>query len=157
KPALVELDSTHLLVAYTEGTDPALTGQANTPRVRYAVVDSSSASAPQQLCLGGTDSISSAALLQSQTSPALERAMDGVFLAWRTEAAAGDAAGDQLWLKSLGWSPRGPGGAYRLEEHDAELLIPRLCESSVGDQRAPALARTDLYPNGALAIGWDDY
>src|SRR5262249_6100884 len=69
----------------------------------------------------------------------------------------GDAAGDQLWLKSLGWSPRGPGGAFRLEEHDAELLIPRLCESSVGDQRAPALAHTDLYPNGALAIGWDDY
>lgn len=157
KPALVELDSTHLLVAYTEGTDPTATGVANTPRVRYAVVDTTVDTAPVKRCLGGTDSTSSAQLLEPQTSPALERGQDGVFLAWRTEARPGDAAGDQAWLKSLGWSTRGPAHALQLEEHDTELLLPRLCESSTGDQRQPALARTSLYPNGALAVSWDDY
>lgn len=157
KPALVELDSTHLLVAYTEGTDPTASGVANTPRLRYAVVDTTVDSAPLPRPLGGTDSTSSAALLQAQTSPALERGLDGVFLAWRTEAVPGDAAGDQVWIKSLGWSPRGLANALEVEEHDTELLLPRLCESSTGDQRAPALARASLYPNDALAIGWDDY
>lgn len=157
KPSLVELDSTHLLVAYTEGTDPSLSGVANTPRLRYAVIDTTVVAAPLARSLAGPDSFSSEEQLVSQMSPVLERGLDGVFLAWRAEARPGDAAGDQLWLKSLGWSSRGPSGTPELVEHDAELLIPRLCESSTGDQRAPALARTNLYPNGALAIAWDDY
>lgn len=157
KPALVELDSTHLLVAFSEGTDPKLSGVANTPRLRYAVVDTAVAAPTPIRALTGPDSYSSQQLLESQTSPALERGLDGVYFAWRVEANPADAAGDQIWLKSLGWSPRGPNGELELEEHAAELLIPRLCESSTGDQRAPALASSGLYPNGALAIAWDDY
>lgn len=157
KPALVQLDATHLLVAFTDMTDPWLSGVPNTPRLRYAVIDTETSATPEALGLREQGGYSSSELLLGQSSPALERGMDGVFLAWRTEAPPGDASSEQVWLKSLGWAPRGVGGELALLERDAELLVPRLCESSTGAQRAPALARTSLYPNGALALAWEDY
>lgn len=158
RPALAELDATHLLVVFTEGTDPGQqAGVLNTPRLRYAVVDTATNAAPTYQSLNALDDMYITAPLISQMSPALERAKDGsnaLFLSWRTEGRPGDASGDQIWLKRISWDPS---RETPLDLDEPEVLIPRLCEDSIGDQRRPALAAVDLPPSGALAIAWDDY
>lgn len=46
RPALGELDPTHLLVVVSVGTDPTQSGVRNVPRLRYAVVDTEGTTAP---------------------------------------------------------------------------------------------------------------
>lgn len=155
RPALAGLDATHWLVAFSVGTDPTATGLYNLPRVRYAVVDTQSASPPTIQALDPRDDVLSNNDQIGQMTPSLETAAEGAYIAWRSEARPGDASGDQIWLKYLRWLPYGTGRSIRAEE--AELLIPRTCDGSIGDQRAPALARTQLPPGGGLAIAWTDF
>jgi len=157
RPALVELDATHLLVVFSAGTDPGLTGTANVPRIRYSVVDTESAALPSVVSLDPLDDVFTFDQQISHLSPAAERADNGVYVAWRSEARPGDGAGDQVWLKHLRWEPKGPGGLLAVHPDESEMLIPRTCDGSVGDQRTPALGRTLLPPAGALVIAWDDY
>jgi hypothetical protein len=154
RPALLALDATHLLVVVSAGTDPGAIGTYNTPRLRYSVIDTASVTPPTWRSLDPRDDIFSYDDSVSQLSPSAVRGPDGAYLAWRSEARAGDAAGDQIWLKYLGWdtSLETP-----LDVREPEKLIPRLCEGSIGDQRRPALARVALPPHDALAIAWDDY
>jgi hypothetical protein len=159
RPALVALDATHWLVAFSVGTDPASTGIYNASRVRYAIVDTAAgaSSTPASSPLDPLDDVYTYDQLVSQLSPSAEVGNGGVYLAWRTKARPGDAGGDQLWLKQLRWGPRATGGPSVLEPRDAESLLPRTCEGSIGDQRRPALANVPLPPNNALAIAWDDF
>ncbi len=157
RPALVELDATHLLVAFSAATDPAATGTYNVPRARYAIVDVDGSATPPSVPLDAMDDLFTYDQRVSQLNVSAERGSGGVYLAWRSEARPGDAAGDQLWLKFLRWAPKVAGGPHVLETRDAEMLLPRSCEGNVGDQRRPALARVGLPPNGALAAAWDDY
>jgi hypothetical protein len=154
RPALVGLDQTHLLVAFSVQTDPSLTGSFDISRIRYAVIDTAGTLTPASQSLDPLDDVYTRDLFVSQMSPSLSPGDGGAYLAWRSEARPGDAAGDQLWLKALGWSAQ---ATPPLEARRAEMLIPRTCESSVGDQRRPQLAPVALPPAGALAIAWDDY
>ncbi|HVY31614.1 MAG TPA: hypothetical protein VHB79_33995 [Polyangiaceae bacterium] len=157
RPALVALDATHLLLAFSVGTDPGATGIYSVPRIRYAVIDTTSPTTPLYLPLDPMDDVMSLDAQVSHLTPALEAGSDSFFLAWRSEARPGDGGGDEIWLKALKWNAPGlPGLSLR----DAEILIPRTCEGSFGDQRRPDLARvpeTALPPYGALAIAWDDF
>lgn len=158
RPALVGLDATHWLVAFSVGTDPTSTGVYNLPRLRYAVVDMESANAPAIQSLDPLDLVYTFTNQIAQMSPSLERRGEdgeGVYLAWRSEARAGDASGDQIWLKYLRWTHEGT--ARRIRADEAEQLIPRTCDGAFGDQRAPALGRALLPPGDALAIAWTDY
>ena len=157
RPALVELDATHLLVVFSVGTDPGLTGTYNVQRLRYAVVDTAGSVTPPSQSLDPLDDVYTTSTQISHLSPAAARGADGtndVYLSWRSEGRPGDAAGDQIWLKYVSWraSLETP-----LALNEPESLIPRLCEGSVGDQRRPQLAKVGLPPSGALAIAWDDY
>lgn len=154
RPALVALDATHLLVVFSEGTDPSLTGVYNVARLRYALIDTAGSTTPASFSLDPLDDLLTLDTQVSHLSPAAELGADGVYIAWRSEGRPGDAAGDQIWLKYLSWDPT---RAPALETREAEMLIPRTCEGSFGDQRTPALARVNLPPIGALAIAWDDY
>lgn len=154
RPALAALDATHLLLVFTEGTDPLSSGVANTPRLRYSVIDTASQAAPTYQWLDPLDDVYAADLKVSQMSPALAAGVDGLYLTWRSEARSGDAAGDQLWLKYLKWNP---GWENPLALTEKEALLPRVCEASIGDQRTPAIAMVGLPPSGALALAWDDY
>ncbi len=155
RPALVGLDATHWLVAFSVGTDPTATGVYNLPRLRYAVIDTQSAVAPAIQALDPLDDVFSNDNQIAQLTPSLETAAEGAYLAWRSEARPGDASGDQIWLKLMRWLPAE--ASQRIRGEEAELLIPRTCDGSIGDQRAPALARTQLPPGGALAIAWTDF
>jgi hypothetical protein len=102
RPAILAFDPEHLFVAFSVGTDPYQTGLANTPRLYGAVIDRTSGEVAQ---LGpiepllspyaGTD-LESLELAQSQ--PAAVAAGQSFFLAWRSGARSGDAAGEELWL-----------------------------------------------------------
>lgn len=154
RPALVELDATHLLLVVSAGTDPAATGIYNVPRLRYVVIDTD---AEQQADLQAFDPLDDVLTREGQTaqlSPAAAPGNGGAHVAWRSEGRVRDPAGDQLWLKYLRWQPA---AEPQLEIREVEALLPRLCEGSVGDQRTPALARTALPPFGGLAIAWDDF
>lgn len=157
RPALVELDATHLLVVFSVGTDPGLTGTYNVPRLRYAVVDTAGSVTPASQSLDPLDDVYTTSTQVSHLSPALARGADGtndVYLSWRSEGRPGDAAGDQIWLKYVSWHAS---LETTLALNEPESLIPRLCEGSIGDQRRPQLAKVGLPPSGALAIAWDDY
>jgi hypothetical protein len=154
RPALVELDEGHLLVVFSAGSDPGATGLNNVSRLFYAIVETAEPAVPAFFALDPLDRIFSAESRTAQVSPALERTEHGVYLAWRSEARPGDAAGDQVWLKRLRWQASDPS---TIDAEQVELLIPRTCDASHGDQRRPALSRTSLPPSGGLAIAWDDY
>lgn len=154
RPALAALDEAHLVVVFSAGTSPANEAPYNTPRLRYAVIDTQSQDGPTIESLDPRDNVTLLEPQTAQLSPAIARAFPGVFVAWRSEARPGDAAGDQIWLKRFGWRPD---QQPSLKARDVEMLIPRSCEGNFGDQRAPALARTDLPPSGALAMAWEDY
>lgn len=156
RPALVELDETHVLVAFSEGRSAA-EGPANFARLSYAVVDRTQSVTLTPQALAPLDGLWTRSPAASQFSPAAASGADGVYLAWRSEALPGDAAGDQLWLKYLGWAAPASGGPKSLRVSETELLLPRTCEESVGDQRLPALAATSLPPHGGLAVAWEDY
>ncbi|HKY38031.1 MAG TPA: hypothetical protein VJN18_18945, partial [Polyangiaceae bacterium] len=154
RPALVELDATHLLVVFSAGTDPGTTGIYNTPRLRYSVIDTQGSLTPAFSAFDPLDLVFTAEHQTAHLNPAVARHDEGIYVAWRSEARPGDAAGDQIWLKFMRWQAGDP---PRLDIEEPELLIPRTCDGSAGDQRRPALATTALPPGGALAIAWDDY
>lgn len=153
RPALVALDDRHLLVVFSAGTDPALSGVYSVPRLRYAIVDTEGTPTPAFQALDPLDDIFTLDSQVAHLSPALTQGLAGFYVAWRSEARPGDAAGDQLWLRYLTWNA----SAQQLEVREKEMLVPRVCEASIGDQQRPALARVGLPPWGALAVAWDDY
>ena len=150
RPALVELDETHLLLVFSAAANT----DGTVPRIRYSVIDVESQSAPTFQALDPLDDVFTLETQVTHLSPAAAKGSDGFYVAWRSEARPGDAAGDQLWLKYLTWALA---ASPALEVREQEMLIPRTCESNFGDQRTPALARVELPPHGALAIAWDDY
>lgn len=159
RPTLAALDASHWLVAFSVGTDPTGSGVSNVSRIRYAVVDTAAGS-PATLASFALDPLDDTYTFDTQVSqlePVAEASNEGVYLAWRTEARPGDGAGDQLWLKPLRWRTPAVGGATALDLEAPEILIPRTCEASSGDQRRPALANVPLPPSHALAMAWDDY
>jgi hypothetical protein len=159
RPAIVELDAQHLLVVFSYGVDPSGSGVANVARLAYSVVDVEDEAVPTWQPLHPLHASATGAALASQSSPSLERSPtgDAFFMAWRGEAYGDDASGDQLWLRRLRWAPNGAETAPSLTVGDTELLLPRICEGSLGDQRTPALAWTALPPHGALVAAWDDF
>jgi len=153
RPALVALDQTHLLVAFS--TDPLVSGAGGVPRIRYSVIDIESQAAPSIVPLDPQDAELFNEAQVSQLSPSVEAAPGGAYLAWRSEARPGDASGDQLWLKHLRWITTGP--APQLYDDEPELLLPRTCDEHLGDQRTPQLLSVPLPPSGALATAWTDF
>jgi hypothetical protein len=154
RPTLVELDALHLLVIFSAGTDSGASGVYNTARLRYSVVNLEGEEEPTIVALDPIDAVYVTEPQTAQTSPVAAKWSNGAYVAWRSEARPGDAAGDQLWLKYFEWrDDQEP----QLKAREREMLIPRTCEGSFGDQRQPALVTVGLPPSGALAMAWDDY
>jgi hypothetical protein len=153
RPALVALDETHLLLVFS--ADPQVSGTTNVSRLRYAVIDVESETAPVVRSLDPLDDLLGSDNQVAQLSPDAVVAPGGAYLAWRSEARPGDAAGDQLWLRRLRWVSSGD--ESRVYAGETELLLPRTCDENLGDQRSPALLMTGLPPSGGLAVAWTDY
>jgi hypothetical protein len=147
---MAELDETHLLVIYAEGTDPADTGVANGSKIHVAVLDSSAPGAATPLDISSTLAVG-----LSQDQPNAVRAGGQVFIAWRTESPlgidAGSGNGEELWLKAIGWN------GSMVDMSTSEIPLPRSSTHRLGDQRRPALAAGLLAPTGVeLVTAFDD-
>jgi hypothetical protein len=88
----------------------------------------------------------------AQDHPNVVRVGSRIYLAWRTEAALGDARAEELWLKLIGWNAN----TSMIDLSSAEIPLPRWAQHRVGDQRRPALAAGVLSPEGSLVIAIDD-
>jgi hypothetical protein len=147
RPALAELDATHLLVVYTEGTDPEETGVSNGSKLRVAVLDTAS---PGTVTPSDVTALVSGNEALAQSHPNAIRVGSRVYIAWRTESALGDANAEELWLKLVGF------GGAGLDLSSAEIPLPRSALHRPGDQRRPALAASLLGPEGTLVTAFDD-
>jgi len=137
RPALAELDATHLLVVYAEGFDPAETGVSNDSHLRAAVLD---LAAPGTAAAFDVPAMVPEAAGLSQDQPNAMRVGNRVFIAWRTSAAPGNANGENLWLKEVTWN------GTSLDLGITEIALPRLPTHRTGNQRRPALAAGSLAP-----------
>jgi hypothetical protein len=129
RPALAELDATHLLLVYSEGM-----------KLRAAVLDVASPGPALSVDVPG-------ATAGAQSQPNAIRAAGEVYVAWRVAGTPGDANGEDVVIRAV---RLGAGGG--LEFTAPEMPMPR-GEHRRGDQRAPALAAG---PIGVLVSGWDD-
>ncbi|HEV3192035.1 MAG TPA: hypothetical protein VGY54_16100, partial [Polyangiaceae bacterium] len=139
KPALVQLDATHLLLAYAVGVPPAASagadaaaseagkpdaGPAAGSKIQVAVLD---VAMPGDV--SGVDIVATVASAfgLSQSQPNVVNVITNVFVAWRTDAMPGDPNGEELWLKPLSWN-----GAA-LSTSAAESPLPRAAADRAGD------------------------
>ncbi len=138
KPALAELDATHLLLVFSEGT-PA--------RLRGAILDTASQTVTPFPITPSVAPYSTDASL-AQSHPNAVRAGSRLFVAWRSALVPGDPKAEGLWLKELDWT------SSALDLSKTEVTLPRWPAHLKDDQRRPALAAMG---SGALATAWDDY
>jgi len=97
RPDLIFLDETHLAVAFTMGTDPDGTGQANVPRLHAAVLDPSALGSTQSFALAPARMPYATEFSRGQSQPSLVLASDHLLVAWRSEAKPGEPLGSELW------------------------------------------------------------
>ncbi len=146
RPAILELDATHLLVAFAApATSPGDAGALDTgvvpTLVRAAVLDTSVPGAASLLDLAPGATV-------AQGWPSLARAGGRLFASWWTSAVAGDPNGEDVWLAELSWT-----AAAGLS---VGSVVPLPRSHRLGDQRRPALAAMGGTSNASLLAGWDD-
>ncbi len=131
-PALLALDPDHLLLAYTDGGGNQM----------LAVLDDG---APAPIALNPWPE-------RSRFEPSLAMTQDGVFLAWREDAAGEVGWSPQLeetYVQKLSWD----GGTLSLED---VWTLPHDDPFREGDQARPALASAPVTAMGILWTAWDD-
>lgn len=155
KPALAELDATHLLLVFTEGTDPGNTGIYDVPRLRDAILATDSPGPT-----GKFDIVPQVAVYSDPTvglsHPNAVRAGDHVYISWRSSAQMNDLKAEELWLSRVDPTPVDGGVIASFQQ---EIPLPRWSSHQLGDQRRPALSPS-LLPWGsgtALATAWEEY
>jgi cysteine-rich repeat protein len=148
--AITDVGADHLFVAFVIG---GLSG--GTPRLHATFVDTASPPGPlthfpiEPLA---PDYAGNPAL--GQTHPALARAGNRIYLAWRSARILGSTQGEEVWLKEIAWSTPPAGAALELDLSSEEIPLPRWPEHRKGDQVSPALAPT---PTGSLVAAWRDH
>jgi len=147
RPALAQLDSTHLVVTYAVGLDPTDSGVPNGSKIQVAVLGTG---APGSVTGSDVPAVVASAMGLAQGAPNVVATGGGVLLVWWTEGALGDPNGEELWQKGLGW------GNATLSLGASEIPLPRQMQHRVGDQRSPALTTSALPPGGAVVSAWDD-
>lgn len=138
KPALVELDATHVLLVFSVGIESDGGGAT---KVQAAILDT-----------GATGAVTPFGLVAAGSEPNAIRVGARVFVTWRSERVLPDTNGyaQELWLKEIGWNGAG------LDASAAALPLPRWAAHRAGDQRRAALAASGLPVQGAIVTAWED-
>jgi hypothetical protein len=146
RPALVDLDGTHLLLVYA-----ASDSMGDPPRLRGAILD---ASAPGPVVPFAIPPAGGAAGSDAR-EPSVARVEARVFLSWvtNTDPSGAQVLPGDVWLKEmdLGVSPG------TLDTSKAEIPLPRWVAHRTSEQDAPVLA---LAPPGGpeiLVAAWQDH
>ncbi len=151
RPALVELDAERLLLVFIEGTDPYELGVPNVGRLRAAILDRASPGPVTSFPFLPLVEPYASDVRLNQQRPGLARVGGKVFLTWQSESPLGDAEGEEVWLSEIDWASADPSTLVRHPE--LPLGITTLRE---GDQGAPALGVSPLFPGGALITTFED-
>jgi hypothetical protein len=151
RPALVELDASHLLVAFAEGTDPLESGTPSVMRLRGAILSTAGPGGVEAEPFDPQVEPYASETALSVRSPRLARVGARIYLAFESEGILGDAMGSEVWVQELEWSGDPPELNRTLEEP------MQLDASRVGDQLLPALASSSLAPLGALVTVWEEH
>jgi cysteine-rich repeat protein len=148
RPALVELDATHLLVVFSE---LATIGGRTGARLKAAVLDTAVPGTTPRFSI---EPLHPDYATLGQYEPTLARAGDRIYVAWRSDPSptAPSGLGTELWLKELRWSS----ATGTLDLSELEIEIPREAAHRASSQYRPALAAAPLWPEGALVTAWDD-
>ena len=155
RPALVFLDASHLALAFTEGSDPTLTGVANVPRLHGAILDAAYPGNVESFSIPQTVAPWANVPTLSQTEPTLTAFADHLVLGWRTSLVNGNAAGDELWTRELKWAP-GAGNTLVVDTTSPDIPMISAEARRVGDQAQPALLSSPLWPPRSLVSTWQD-
>ncbi len=148
RPALVSLDATHLLLVFTEGTDPLVTGTASVTRLRGAILDASSPTAVAMFPIDATVEPWASDVSLGQSRPGLALSGTRRYLTWQSESPIGNVLDDEVWFRELVWDGS---SLALLPEMPLRADAPR-----AEAQRAPAIAGSPLWPEGALVTVWED-
>ena len=155
RPALAEIDPTHMLVAFSQGTDPQSTGVANGSKVSVALLDTGFPGAAMAVDLpgGASNWMGTAPLGQSQ--PTAVRAGSTVYLGWRTDAVVGDSLGygEDLWLQRIPTALT----SSSLDFSSLVRPLPRLVGHRAGDQRRPAFGAGHDTAGGEVVVAYEDW
>jgi cysteine-rich repeat protein len=147
KPALVELDASHLLLVFST--------QVSSPgpyALRGAVLDRARPGDVESFAI---DPQVVQDPLVSHNQPAIVRAGERVYLSWRSTSALTGPESEEIWLKEITWLA--DSGVVTLDLSASEAPLPRLDAHRVGIQRVPGLAVAPLWQHGAIAAVWEDY
>jgi cysteine-rich repeat protein len=153
-PALAFLDSTHLAMAFTEGTDPTQSGTANVPRLHAALLDTAAPGVAPSFEIAPLTAPYSVTPSASQTQPVITAFSDRLLVGWRSSAIAGDALGDELWVREVRWT-QAAGNALIVDTSSPERRMLGLSQSG-GDQSSLALLSSNLWPEQRLLSAWQD-
>jgi len=154
RPALVEIDSTHLFLVFVERAWGD-SGAQPVPRLRWAVLDTALPGPVEALALEPRVAPWALDSTLAQEQPAAARAGDAVYVAWHSARVIGDARAQESWLKRIDLQTAA--GGVTLDFSAPEIDLPRESAHSANDQRFPALAAGSVPGSAALVAVWDDY
>ena len=155
RPALVFLDATHLALAFTEGTDPTLTGIANVSRLHGAILDAAYPGNVDSFSIPQTVAPYANVPTLSQSEPTLVALADRLVVGWRSSLVDGDAGGDELWTREVKWSA-GPGNTLLVDTSSPDIPMIGQESKRLGDQAQPALLSSPLWPQHSVVSAWQD-
>jgi len=150
RPALVELDASHLLVVFTVGTNPDDSGSASAARLRVAVLSASSPGAVESFELAPRLTAYAMDAMRSLAKPSAARVGDRVYLAWESWTNAVEPTDREAFLAEIELDPT---DATKIVQH-VETPLPRGAQST--GRIGPRLAASPLFPKGALISVWED-
>jgi hypothetical protein len=148
RPALVQLDESHLLLVHTVGTDPLGTGSASVGRLRHMVLRTDAVGEVLTTPLTALTALYADDTTLTQRRPTAVRVEEEVFIAWEQESPLADERSDEVLLQRLTWDDA------ELVQHD-ERALPE-DGSTVGSQGNPKLAASPLFPGGAVILAWEN-
>src|SRR6478736_5558832 len=154
RPDLIFLDDTRLAVAFTKGTDPDNTGEANVPRLHEAVLDPRMPGATESFELAPVRMLYATDTSIGQTEPSLVLASDHVLVGWRAKARPGDHLGSELWSRRVPFTVTGD--TVTLDPSHLEMPLIQTDAQREGDQGAFRMVATTLWPGGGLVAAWTD-
>lgn len=147
RPALLQIDAQRLLVVFSVGTDPLMSGTSNVPRLSASVVDVSGPLNPPFALVNSEG----ASVNLGESQPALVRVGQQAFLAWHS-GTNGGAAAEDLWLQGVTWD-----ATLLTLSFSTPMQLPRDTLHQSGDQRTPMLVGSEYWANDRLFAAWTDY
>ncbi len=153
-PALAFVDAAHLVVAFTAGSDPLATGEADVSRLHGAILDTAFTGRVESFSIAPKVQPYAGLLGVSQLEPSIASYPDRLVVAWRSAAVPGAPEGDELWAREVWWAASGNSLLVDISSPEHPLLTSP--EFRAGDQTRAVLLSSGNWPEHRLVSAWQD-